>query len=196
MTQALMSSIDVVQRAVTAQLRAVSYLRVSTEEQTKGYGIAYTDKKTTAHMRRKGWAHVGTFADEGESGTLPWQQRPDAKRLMDLTDELWGQVSRSMPPFQVRKNSLDPRAVVEAVLYKLRTGTGWESLPDRFPAGPSVQARVKAWIKSGAWVQMMEPLLSPDAKRFERPLLPALKVTGELDPNLSVLLDGRQHYGS
>jgi len=110
--------------------------------------------------------------------------------VLDLTDELWEQVSKRVPPFLVRRNSLDPRAVVEAAFYKLRTGTGWESLPERYPAGTSVQARVKAWIKSGTWAQMMEPLFSADARRFERPLLPPLRVTGELDPNLAVLLDG------
>ncbi|MEV4193498.1 recombinase family protein [Streptomyces toxytricini] len=65
-------------------LRAVDYLRVSTEDQTKGYGIAYTGKRTAAHIGRKGWAHVGTFTDEGESGTLPWQEREGAAKIMDL----------------------------------------------------------------------------------------------------------------
>jgi DNA invertase Pin-like site-specific DNA recombinase/transposase len=108
----------------------------------------------------------------------------------ELTDALWEQVAEHVPPFQARKNSLDPRAVVEATLYKLRSGTGWESLPERFPAGFSVRARVKNWIASGAWAQMMAPLLTPEAERFERPLLPPLKVTGELDPNLALLVDG------
>ncbi|MFJ4623682.1 recombinase family protein [Streptomyces sp. NPDC088812] len=110
--------------------------------------------------------------------------------VLDLTDDLWAEVAQRIPPYQARKNTLDPRDVVEATLYKLRTGTGWESLPDRFPAGFSVRARVKKWIESGAWAQMMEPLFSEQAERFERSLLPPLKVTGELDPNLVILLDG------
>jgi DNA invertase Pin-like site-specific DNA recombinase/transposase len=110
--------------------------------------------------------------------------------VLELTDDLWGEVARRVPPYQVRKNSLDPRDVVEATLYKLRTGTGWESLPERFPAGFSVRARVKKWIASGAWAQMMEPLLSPEGERFERPLLPALRIRGELDPNLAILIGG------
>lgn len=110
--------------------------------------------------------------------------------VLDLTDDLWKEVARQVPPYQVRKNSLDPRDVVEATLYKLRTGTGWESLPEHFPSGLSVRARVKKWIESGAWAQMMEPLFSPEAQRFERQLLPLLKIRGELDPNLALLVGG------
>jgi DNA invertase Pin-like site-specific DNA recombinase len=66
----------------TANLRAVDYLRVSTEEQVKGYGIAYTGKRTKKHIANKGWEHVGTYADEGFSGSLEAHERPDLNRLM------------------------------------------------------------------------------------------------------------------
>jgi DNA invertase Pin-like site-specific DNA recombinase len=66
----------------TLTLRAVDYLRVSTEEQAKGYGIQAASKKTTKHIAKKGWGHVGTFADEGLSGSLEEHERPDLKRLM------------------------------------------------------------------------------------------------------------------
>ncbi|GAA4890746.1 recombinase family protein [Streptomyces coeruleoprunus] len=64
-------------------LRAVDYLRVSTEEQAEeGYGISYTGKNTARHIKKKGWAHVGTYIDEGLSGSLEAHDRPDLKRLM------------------------------------------------------------------------------------------------------------------
>jgi DNA invertase Pin-like site-specific DNA recombinase/transposase len=80
MGKSVMSAIDIAARAVAGkQLRAVDYLRVSTEDQAKGYGIAYTGKRTAAHITRKGWAHV-----EGESGTLPWELREGAAKIMEL----------------------------------------------------------------------------------------------------------------
>jgi DNA invertase Pin-like site-specific DNA recombinase/transposase len=89
MGNALTRSIDVAARAARpACLRAVIYLRVSTEEQRKGYGIAYTGKKTAAYIERKGWEHVDTFKDEGESGTLPWQKRTNATRLMEQAHQV------------------------------------------------------------------------------------------------------------
>jgi DNA invertase Pin-like site-specific DNA recombinase len=65
-----------------AQLRAVDYLRVSTEEQVKGYGIQYSGKKTAKHIEKKGWEHVHTFVDEGLSGSLLAHERKDLSRLM------------------------------------------------------------------------------------------------------------------
>ena len=64
-------------------LRAVDYLRVSTEEQAKGYGIAYSGKKTSKYIAGKGWEHVGTFVDEGVSGALESHEREDLRRLME-----------------------------------------------------------------------------------------------------------------
>ncbi|MFK0253109.1 recombinase family protein [Streptomyces sp. NPDC090445] len=85
MGESFMSAINVASHTMQySTLRAVDYLRVSTEEQAKGYGIAYTGKRTAAHILRKGWAHVDTFMDEGESGTLPWEQRDGATKIMDL----------------------------------------------------------------------------------------------------------------
>ncbi|MEU0672743.1 recombinase family protein [Streptomyces sp. NPDC006172] len=79
-----MYSIDVVARAGIGvdTLRAVDYLRVSTEEQAKGFGISYTGKRTANHIRKKGWEHVRTYADEGVSGSLDHTERPDLKDLM------------------------------------------------------------------------------------------------------------------
>ncbi|MCJ1681458.1 recombinase family protein [Streptomyces sp. APSN-46.1] len=63
-------------------LRAVDYLRVSTRSQVKGYGIAYTGRNTSCYIAVKGWEHVGTYADQGVSGTLEAHGRDALKRLM------------------------------------------------------------------------------------------------------------------
>ncbi|GAQ61072.1 recombinase family protein [Streptomyces scabiei] len=67
----------------TRSLRAVDYLRVSTEEQKKGYGVARQRRKTVRHIALKQWAHVGTYKDEGVSGSLEAADRGDLKRLME-----------------------------------------------------------------------------------------------------------------
>lgn len=69
--EALFRALDAMaQVADPGQLRAVAYLRVSTEDQRKGYGIAYTGKRVVKHIAHKGWALVDIFADEGFSGSL------------------------------------------------------------------------------------------------------------------------------
>ncbi|MEV6513123.1 recombinase family protein [Streptomyces sp. NPDC051642] len=88
MTHTLTSAIDLADTSVNGpRLRAVDYLRVSTEEQAKGYGIAYTGKKTGRYVQRKGWLLVGTYADEGVSGSLEAHEREDLKRLMENVRE-------------------------------------------------------------------------------------------------------------
>lgn len=82
--EALFRALDaVVQVAAPGQLRAVAYLRVSTEDQKKGYGVTYTGKRVVRHIAKKGWALVNIFADEGYSGTLDHTKRPDLKNLME-----------------------------------------------------------------------------------------------------------------
>lgn len=71
----------------SGQLRAVAYARVSTEDQAKGYGVQYSTKKILRHIERKGWRHVGTFCDEGISGSLEAHQREDLNKLMELARE-------------------------------------------------------------------------------------------------------------
>jgi len=66
----------------TGVLRAVDYNRVSTEEQRKGYGIAAGLRKSASFITRKGWDHVGTYKDEGLSGSLEMGSRADFDRLM------------------------------------------------------------------------------------------------------------------
>ncbi|CAL9370317.1 recombinase family protein [Streptomyces sp. enrichment culture] len=85
MTNTLTSAIAVADRAArSGRLRAVAYLRVSTEDQAKGYGISYTEKKVLKYFEKKGYEHVHTFADEGFSGSLEAHERPDLKRLMEM----------------------------------------------------------------------------------------------------------------
>lgn len=82
--EALLRAIDtVLQTAGPGQIRAVAYLRVSTEEQAKGYGIAYSGKRVVKRVSEKGWALIDAYADEGLSGSLEAHDRPDLKRLME-----------------------------------------------------------------------------------------------------------------
>lgn len=83
--QRVLLAIDAVRQvAEPGQLRAALYLRVSTEEQRKGYGVTYSGKRAVKHIAKKGWALVDVFVDDGVSGTLDHTQRPDLRALMAL----------------------------------------------------------------------------------------------------------------
>ncbi|WP_406108631.1 recombinase family protein [Streptomyces sp. NBC_01003] len=82
--EALVKEIGAVfQEPKPGQLRAVAYLRVSTEDQKQGFGLSYTGKRVIKHIAKKGHALVGIYADGGFSGSLEAHERPDLTRLME-----------------------------------------------------------------------------------------------------------------
>jgi DNA invertase Pin-like site-specific DNA recombinase len=94
MTKTLTTAVETALRSGSSRLRAVDYLRVSTEEQAEAYGIVYTGKRTAKRIKSKGWDHVGTYTDEGRSGSLEAHDRPDLARLM-------ADVRKSPRPFDI-----------------------------------------------------------------------------------------------
>jgi putative transposase len=59
----------------------------------------------------------------------------------DLTDKQWGIIKPLLPLFRSgpgRPLELDMRAVVNAILYVVRTGCQWENLPQDYPNYNSV----------------------------------------------------------
>lgn len=65
--------------------RTALYQRVSTKEQAEDgrSGLVRQEQALRDEARRRGWAVVGAFVDAGASGDLPWDERPDARRLLE-----------------------------------------------------------------------------------------------------------------
>ncbi|KOU97419.1 recombinase [Streptomyces sp. XY511] len=61
--------------------RAAILERVSTEEQTRGYGLDVQDDACREYVHRKEWSLVDVYKDEGVSGSLT--KRPGFDRLME-----------------------------------------------------------------------------------------------------------------
>ncbi len=66
-------------------VRAALYIRVSTDEQVKGYGLTVQDEKLRAFVKLHDYVldekHV--YKDEGFSGSLPVEERPGIKKLLE-----------------------------------------------------------------------------------------------------------------
>lgn len=68
-------------------MRAVGYVRVSTEEQAKeGVSLAAQQAKLLAHCAAKGMEVVELIADDGISAVTPLERRPGGKQLLSLLD--------------------------------------------------------------------------------------------------------------
>lgn len=63
----------------------------------------------------------------------------------DLTDEEWSLVEPHLPP----RRRVDPRQVLDAILYVLTTGCQWSQLPKDFPPKSTVHDYFVEWHCDG-----------------------------------------------
>lgn len=66
-------------------MRAALYIRVSTDEQVKGYGLTVQEEKLRAFVKLNDY-HLdesNVYKDEGFSGSLPVEERPGIKKMLE-----------------------------------------------------------------------------------------------------------------
>ena len=85
-------------------------------------------------------------------------------RYERLTDEQWAILSALIPPSPVRTDgqgrpeARDDRAVMDGVLWVLRTGAAWADLPDRYPPPSTCFRWFSRWLKAGVLRKILEAL--------------------------------------
>jgi transposase len=88
---------------------------------------------------------------------------PVAPHRRDLTDEQWDLIGPILPELARRQDGrgrpwADQRAVLNGVLWILRTGGPWADLPDRYPSYQTCHRRFQYWVRSGVLRSMLEVL--------------------------------------
>jgi len=75
---------------------------------------------------------------------------------MDLTDEQWEAVRSSIPEREQQRTTerggrpwRDPRDVLNAIMWILRTGAPWADLPRRYPPYQTCHDRFQRWEREG-----------------------------------------------
>ena len=89
--------------------------------------------------------------------TMATQEARKAYRT-DLTDQQWQWIEPYLPPQQAggRDREVDLREVINAILYRTRTGCAWELLPHDLPAKSTVYEYYRAWQRDGTWHTLHE----------------------------------------
>lgn len=84
-----------------------------------------------------------------------------------VSDELWEVIEPLIPEVPRRfrhpgRKRLDDRKVLTGILFVLRTGIGWERLPQEMGCGSGMTCwrRLKEWNDQGVWHQLHEVLLA------------------------------------
>ena len=89
-----------------------------------------------------------------------------AKPILD--DELWELIEPLLPPAKPRRfrypgrKALDNRKTLPGILFVLRTGIGWEYLPQEMGCGSGMTCwrRLRDWQKAGIWDKIHRALLN------------------------------------
>ena len=81
----------------------------------------------------------------------------------DLTDLEWIVLDPLIPEPSRRKDGRgrpwkDRRAVLNGILWILRTGAPWADLPDRYPSYQTCHRRFQQWVRSGIIKGVLEAL--------------------------------------
>jgi len=68
-----------------------------------------------------------------------------------LTDEMWARLEPLLPDRAPRRGGqwTDHREILEAIIWRFRTGSPWRDLPTGFPAWQTVWWRFDRWAKDG-----------------------------------------------
>jgi putative transposase len=83
-----------------------------------------------------------------------------ARYPSDLTDAQWTLLESLVPAVKTggRFAIHTRREIVDGILYVLRTGCSWRSLPHDFPKWQSVYHYFRVWRLDGTWERMHDAL--------------------------------------
>lgn len=75
-----------------------------------------------------------------------------------LTDAEWAQVKGSFPPASRRRNGVDPRRILDALLFVKTTRVRWVNLSKRLGSGQAIRKTVERWAAQGIWAEFLSRL--------------------------------------
>ncbi len=81
-------------------------------------------------------------------------------RRHELTDEQWERLEPLLPAQrpQTGRPNKDHRAVLNGILWILRTGAPWRDLPERYGSWRTIYSRFRRWRQVGVWDRILNAL--------------------------------------
>jgi transposase len=89
---------------------------------------------------------------------------------MELTDEQWAVVEPLLPKPAKRADGkgrprVDNRAILNGILWVMRTGAPWHDMPNRYPSHQTCHRRFQEWVKTGAFEIILRKLVQDVKER-------------------------------
>jgi transposase len=78
----------------------------------------------------------------------------------ELSDEQWERLCPLLPPQKPRtgRPGKDHRIIINGILWLLRTGCPWRTLPERYGSWKTVSSRFYRWQQAGVWERVLAQL--------------------------------------
>lgn len=76
----------------------------------------------------------------------------------ELTDDQWAILEPLLPPQRPRtgRPAKDHRLILNAILWRMKTGAPWRDLPERYGPWQSVYTRFRRWQQAGVWKRVLD----------------------------------------
>jgi len=89
---------------------------------------------------------------------------------MKLTNEQWEIIAPLLPQYKRRADGkgrprADMRAVVDGILWILKTGAQWKYLPSEYPPRATCHRYYREWCRDGTWRRVWEAVMEDLDKR-------------------------------
>jgi transposase len=89
---------------------------------------------------------------------------------MDLKDEQWAMVEPLLPKVARRADGkgrprVDDRAILNGILWILRTGAPWHDMPNRYPPYQTCHRRFQEWVAKGVFEKVLRALVKDVKER-------------------------------
>jgi transposase len=89
---------------------------------------------------------------------------------MELTDEQWAVVEPLLPKPVKRADGkgrprVDNRAILNGILWVMRTGAPWHDMPNRYPPYQTCHRRFQEWVKTGTFENILRKLVQDVKER-------------------------------
>ncbi|WP_427017433.1 IS5 family transposase [Pseudarthrobacter sp. P1] len=80
----------------------------------------------------------------------------------ELTDMAWARTGPLLPASGRGGQWRDHRQVINAILFKLRTGAPWRDLPERYGPWKTAHERLRKWTLDGTWQKILDEAIVKD----------------------------------
>jgi transposase len=89
---------------------------------------------------------------------------------MDFTDEQWIVIEPLLPKPVKRADGkgrprVDNRAILNGILWVMRTGAPWHDMPSRYPPYQTCHRRFQEWVKAGTFETVLGRLVEDVKER-------------------------------